>query len=180
MIAKRMPSILGAIETSKVHGICGLSSEDHHFVSTPPVSPHHTISDAGQLLGTAQITPGELRLAHNVGPFPGRTPRISPLDSGGNATTARAREGYGLSRRRPRIINGQLGGRVRTYFFVRFDPVGGYFALGALKIQSGGAYELVELPLERTFYIGVPGQCFCRLGPKVTNGIRASNDSGIK
>jgi hypothetical protein len=55
-----------------------------------------------------------------------------------------------------------------------------YFTLGGLEIQLTGAYELVELPLKRIFHLGVPGQCFCRLGPKVTNRIRASNDSGIK
>jgi hypothetical protein len=33
-------------------------------------------------------------------------------------------------------------------FLVRFDPVGGYLALGGLQIQLAGAHELVELPLE--------------------------------
>ena len=46
--------------------------------------------------------------------------------------------------------------------------------MGGLEIQLAGADELVELPLKRIFHIGVPGQCFTRLGPKVTNGIRSS------
>ena len=33
-------------------------------------------------------------------------------------------------------------------FLVRFDPVGRYLALGGPKIQSAGAYELVEFPME--------------------------------
>jgi hypothetical protein len=41
-------------------------------------------------------------------------------------------------------------------FLVRFDPVGGYLALGGLEIQLAGAYKLVEFPLKRIFYIGVP------------------------
>ena len=41
-------------------------------------------------------------------------------------------------------------------FLVRFDPVGGYLALSGLEIQLAGAYELVELPLERILPIGVP------------------------
>ena len=45
-------------------------------------------------------------------------------------------------------------------FFVRFDPVGGYFALSGLEIQLAGAYELVEFPLERIFHIRVPGRDF--------------------
>jgi hypothetical protein len=40
-------------------------------------------------------------------------------------------------------------------------------ALGGLEIQLAGAYELVELPLKRIFHIGVPGQCFCRLGQRL-------------
>ena len=45
-------------------------------------------------------------------------------------------------------------GRARTnVFLVRFDPGGGYPALGGLEIQSAGAYKLVELPLKRTFSI---------------------------
>jgi magnesium chelatase family protein len=72
MIAKRIPSILPpltlpeAIETTKVHSICGLLNEEHCFVSTRPFrSPHHTISDAGLLGVTAQPAPGEVSLAHN-------------------------------------------------------------------------------------------------------------------
>jgi hypothetical protein len=37
-----------------------------------------------------------------------------------------------------------------------------------------GAHEIVEFPLKRIFHIGVPGRCFTRLGPKVTNGIGSS------
>jgi hypothetical protein len=50
--------------------------------------------------------------------------------------------------------------RRASRFLVRFDPVGGYLALGGLEIQLAGAYELVELPLKRIFHIGVPGRCF--------------------
>ena len=72
MIAKRIPSILPpltmreAIETTKVHSICGLLNGQYRFVTTRPFrSPHHTISDAGLLGGTGQPTPGEVSLAHN-------------------------------------------------------------------------------------------------------------------
>ena len=72
MIAKRIPSILPpltlreAIETTKVHSICGLLNGQYRFVTNRPFrSPHHTISDAGLLGGTGQPTPGEVSLAHN-------------------------------------------------------------------------------------------------------------------
>jgi magnesium chelatase family protein len=72
MIAKRIPSILPpltlreAIETTKVHSVCGLLNGQRRFVTTRPFrSPHHTISDAGLLGGTGQPTPGEVSLAHN-------------------------------------------------------------------------------------------------------------------
>jgi magnesium chelatase family protein len=72
MIAKRIPSILPpltlreAIETTKVHSICGLLNDQHRFITARPFrSPHHTISDAGLLGGTAQPAPGEVSLAHN-------------------------------------------------------------------------------------------------------------------
>jgi magnesium chelatase family protein len=72
MIAKRIPSILPpltlreAIETTKVHSVCGLLNGQHRFVTSRPFrSPHHTISDAGLLGGTGQPAPGEVSLAHN-------------------------------------------------------------------------------------------------------------------
>jgi magnesium chelatase family protein len=72
MIAKRVPSILPpisleeAIETTKIHSICGQLNGDRQFITTRPFrSPHHTISDAGLLGGSMHPTPGEVSLAHN-------------------------------------------------------------------------------------------------------------------
>ena len=49
--------------------------------------------------------------------------------------------------------------------------IGGYLALSGLEIQFTGAYEVVEFPLKGIFHTGVPGRCFTRLRPKVTNRI---------
>ncbi|MBV9275802.1 MAG: YifB family Mg chelatase-like AAA ATPase [Verrucomicrobia bacterium] len=72
MIAKRLPTILPpitlaeAIETTKIHSVCGLLNGSRQFVTERPFrSPHHTVSDAGLLGGSAQPAPGEVSLAHN-------------------------------------------------------------------------------------------------------------------
>ncbi|MBV8815852.1 MAG: YifB family Mg chelatase-like AAA ATPase, partial [Verrucomicrobia bacterium] len=72
MIAKRLPTILPpitlaeAIETTKIHSFCGILHGSRQFVSERPFrSPHHTVSDAGLLGGSAQPSPGEVSLAHN-------------------------------------------------------------------------------------------------------------------
>src|SRR5258708_21464242 len=72
MIVKRVASILTsisleeAIETTKIHSICGQLNGDRQFITTRPFrSPHHTISDAGLLGGSMHPTPGEVSLAHN-------------------------------------------------------------------------------------------------------------------
>ena len=72
MLSKRIVSIMPsltlpeAIETTKIHSICGLLEGKHNFVSARPFrAPHHTISDVGLLGGSANITPGEVSLAHN-------------------------------------------------------------------------------------------------------------------
>jgi len=72
MLAKRIPTIIPpmsldeAIETTKIHSICGLLDESNSFVSKRPFrSPHHTISDVGLLGGSTNPTPGEVSIAHN-------------------------------------------------------------------------------------------------------------------
>lgn len=72
MLAKRIPTIMPpmtleeAIETTKIHSVCGLLSGKQNFVAVRPFrSPHHTISDAGLLGGSTNPTPGEVSLSHH-------------------------------------------------------------------------------------------------------------------
>jgi magnesium chelatase family protein len=72
MLAKRIPTIMPpmtleeAIETTKIHSVCGLLAGRHNFVAVRPFrSPHHTISDVGLLGGSSTPTPGEVSLAHH-------------------------------------------------------------------------------------------------------------------
>ena len=72
MLARRLPGILPdmtldeAIETTKIHSVAGMLSEEGVLVTERPFrAPHHTISDAG-LIGGGQVPrPGEVSLAHN-------------------------------------------------------------------------------------------------------------------
>jgi magnesium chelatase family protein len=55
-----------AIEKTKVHSIAGLLRPKQALVAARPFrAPHHTISDAGLIGGTAEPRPGEVCLAHN-------------------------------------------------------------------------------------------------------------------
>jgi magnesium chelatase family protein len=72
MLARRISTIMPAmtepeaIETTKIHSICGLLDSRHQFlVHRPYRSPHHTISDAGLLGGGSNPLPGEVSVAHN-------------------------------------------------------------------------------------------------------------------
>jgi hypothetical protein len=61
------------------------------------------------------------------------------------------RRGFGRSL----CLSDYWSGRARTnVFLVRFDPVGGYLALGGLEIQLAGAYELVELASRSPLFCG--------------------------
>lgn len=72
MLAKRLPSILPpmtlneALETTKIHSVAGIISDNAALVTTRPFrSPHHTISDAGLVGGGTYPQPGEISLAQN-------------------------------------------------------------------------------------------------------------------
>ena len=60
MLSKRIATIMPpmtveeAIETTKIHSICGLLDGGNSFCSTRPFrAPHHTISDAGLIGGSS-------------------------------------------------------------------------------------------------------------------------------
>jgi magnesium chelatase family protein len=72
MLARRIPTIIPpmtlaeAIETTTIHSVCGLLPSGEALVRSRPFrDPHHTVSDIGLLGGTANITPGEISLAHH-------------------------------------------------------------------------------------------------------------------
>jgi magnesium chelatase family protein len=72
MLARRIATIMPplaieeAIETTKIHSVCGLLTEEHPFCTSRPFrSPHHTISDVGLIGGSTNPSPGELSIAHN-------------------------------------------------------------------------------------------------------------------
>jgi len=72
MLARRLPTILPsmtfeeAIETTKIHSVSGLLSDQAGLIATRPFrAPHHTISDAGLIGGGTLPRPGEVSLAHN-------------------------------------------------------------------------------------------------------------------
>ncbi len=72
MLAKRLATTMPpmsfeeALETTKIHSICGFLGNKRAFINTRPCrSPHHTISDAGLLGGGSNPSPGEVTLAHN-------------------------------------------------------------------------------------------------------------------
>lgn len=72
MLARRLPTILPpltleeALETTRIHSICGLLATGQALVTARPFrAPHHTASDAGLLGGSAQPMPGEISLAHH-------------------------------------------------------------------------------------------------------------------
>jgi magnesium chelatase family protein len=72
MLARRLTTILpamtlaGAIETTRIHSVAGLTGARTAVVTTRPSrAMPHTISDVG-LIGGGQVPlPGEVSLAHN-------------------------------------------------------------------------------------------------------------------
>ncbi|RKX30088.1 MAG: magnesium chelatase [Candidatus Zixiibacteriota bacterium] len=72
MLARRLPTILPditipeALETTKIHSVAGLLSDNTALIATRPFrSPHHTVSDAGLIGGGRIPKPGEVSLAHH-------------------------------------------------------------------------------------------------------------------
>jgi magnesium chelatase family protein len=84
MLARRLASILPtmtedeAIETTKIHSICGMLGAKQRFLTQRPFrAPHHTISDAGLLGGSTHPTPGEVSLANHGVLFLDELPEFS-------------------------------------------------------------------------------------------------------
>ncbi|PKK84103.1 MAG: magnesium chelatase [candidate division Zixibacteria bacterium HGW-Zixibacteria-1] len=72
MLARRLPTILPditipeALETTKIHSVAGLLSNNTALIATRPFrAPHHTVSDAGLIGGGRIPKPGEVSLAHH-------------------------------------------------------------------------------------------------------------------
>ncbi|MBQ9684983.1 MAG: YifB family Mg chelatase-like AAA ATPase [Oscillospiraceae bacterium] len=72
MLAKRLPGILPdmsrdeMIQTTEIHSVAGLTSQEHPIVAARPFrAPHHTVSAAGLSGGGTVPRPGEISLAHN-------------------------------------------------------------------------------------------------------------------
>jgi len=72
MLAKRIPGICPpltldeALEATRVHSVAGLLAPQEGMVTRRPFrAPHHTISEAGLVGGTATPSPGEVSLAHH-------------------------------------------------------------------------------------------------------------------
>lgn len=72
MLARRLPTILPplslreALETTKIHSVSGLLTENTGLVTVRPYrSPHHTISDVALVGGGSNPMPGEISLSHN-------------------------------------------------------------------------------------------------------------------
>lgn len=105
MLASRLPGILPplsreeALESSKIHSVCGLLPRSGGLLQSRPFrAPHHTISDVGLMGGGANIAPGEVSLAHNGVLFLDELPEFNrrtletlrqPLESG-HVTISRA------------------------------------------------------------------------------------------
>ncbi len=71
MLAKALLSILPkmslneALEVTKIHSVCGLTSEDNPLIVLRPYrSPHHTASKVALVGGGSWPKPGEISLAH--------------------------------------------------------------------------------------------------------------------
>ncbi len=72
MLAKRFPTILPplnlheALETTKIHSVCGLLESNASLVTRRPFrNPHHTVSDVALVGGGVNPQPGEISMAHN-------------------------------------------------------------------------------------------------------------------
>jgi magnesium chelatase family protein len=106
MLAKRIPTILPpltfveAIETSIIHSVSGILSDDAPLVNQRPFrNPHHTVSDIALIGGGTVPRPGEVSFAHNGVLFLDELPEFKknalevlrqPIEDG-NVTISRAK-----------------------------------------------------------------------------------------